>query len=42
VLQFKPGVLLERSVCEELLERLERAVGLARREVRGQGARRAA
>jgi len=42
VLQFKPGILLERSVCEELLERVERAIGLARREVLGQGARRAA
>ena len=42
VLQFKPGILLERSVCEELLERVEIAIGQARREVLGDRTRRAA
>lgn len=42
VLQFKPGILLERPVCEELLERVEVAIGQARREVLGERTRRAA
>lgn len=42
VLQFKPGILLERAVCEELLERVETAIGQARREVLGERTRRAA
>ena len=33
VLQYKPGILLTPSVCEELLERTEVAVGKARDEV---------
>ena len=38
VLQFKPGVLMSAGLCEELLERVERAIGLARAECLG-GAR---
>jgi acetylornithine/succinyldiaminopimelate/putrescine aminotransferase len=38
VLQFKPGVLMSAALCEELLERVERAIGLARAECLG-GAR---
>jgi acetylornithine/succinyldiaminopimelate/putrescine aminotransferase len=30
VLQFKPGLLLERALCDEVLERLDKAVGAAR------------
>jgi acetylornithine/succinyldiaminopimelate/putrescine aminotransferase len=29
-LQFKPGLLLERGLCDEVLERLDNAVGEAR------------
>ena len=29
-LQFKPGLLLERALCDEVLERLDKAVGQAR------------
>jgi putrescine aminotransferase len=29
-LQFKPGLLLERALCEEILERLDKSVGEAR------------
>jgi acetylornithine/succinyldiaminopimelate/putrescine aminotransferase len=29
-LQFKPGLLLERELCDEILERLDKAVGEAR------------
>ncbi len=36
VLQFKPGILMERTVCEELLERVEVAIGQARRQVLGE------
>jgi acetylornithine/succinyldiaminopimelate/putrescine aminotransferase len=35
VLQFKPGVLMPTALCEELLERVERAIGLARAECLG-------
>jgi hypothetical protein len=36
VLQFKPGILLEPQVAEELLERAEVAIGEGlRAEVRG-------
>ncbi len=35
VLQFKPGVLMSADLCEELLERVERAIGLARAECKG-------
>jgi hypothetical protein len=37
VLQFKPGVLMTASLCEELLERVERSIGLARAECKGIG-----
>ena len=37
VLQFKPGVLMTAALCEELLERVERAIGLARAECKGLG-----
>jgi acetylornithine/succinyldiaminopimelate/putrescine aminotransferase len=42
VLQFKPGVLMPTDLCQELLERVERAVGLAYAECKGakSGARR--
>jgi acetylornithine/succinyldiaminopimelate/putrescine aminotransferase len=40
VLQFKPGVLMTAALCEELLERVERAIGLARAECKGSGKRR--
>lgn len=36
VLQFKPGILMERAVCEELLERVEVAIGQARRQALGE------
>jgi hypothetical protein len=36
VLQFKPGVLMPTDLCQELLERVERAVGLAYAECKGQ------
>ncbi|MFO1060326.1 MAG: aminotransferase class III-fold pyridoxal phosphate-dependent enzyme [Dongiaceae bacterium] len=35
VLQFKPGVLMSAALCQELLERCERAIGLARAECFG-------
>ena len=41
VLQFKPGILYDRFLCEEVLNRLETAVGQARSAAFG-GARRAA
>lgn len=34
VLQFKPGILMPRDLCEDVLDRLEVAVGRARAEVR--------
>jgi acetylornithine/succinyldiaminopimelate/putrescine aminotransferase len=37
VLQFKPGVLMTAALCEELLERVERSIGLARAECKGIG-----
>src|SRR5690606_37616464 len=37
VLQFKPGVLMTADLCEEVLERVERAIGLARAECLGTG-----
>ena len=40
VLQFKPGVLMPTALCEELLERVERAIGLARAECLGAKGRR--
>jgi len=40
ILQFKPGVLMTASLCEELLERVERSIGLARAECKGSGKRR--
>ena len=41
VLQFKPGILYDRFHCEEVLNRLETAVGQARAAAFG-GTRRAA
>jgi acetylornithine/succinyldiaminopimelate/putrescine aminotransferase len=35
VLQFKPGLLLSRELCEDVLDRLEVAVGRARATVTG-------
>ena len=40
VLQFKPGLLLSQSDCEEVLRRVEIGVGLARDELMGAGSRR--
>jgi acetylornithine/succinyldiaminopimelate/putrescine aminotransferase len=34
VLQFKPGVLMTPSLCEELLDRVEVAVGKAAADAR--------
>jgi acetylornithine/succinyldiaminopimelate/putrescine aminotransferase len=34
VLQFKPGILLSPALCEELLERVEVAIGQAERDAR--------
>ena len=39
VLQFKPGILMTQSLCEDLLRRVEAAIGLARGDVRGGGPR---
>ena len=39
VLQFKPGVLMSADLCAEVLERVERAVGLAYAECMGKGRR---
>ena len=33
VLQFKPGILMTQSLCEDLLCRVETAIGLARQDV---------
>ena len=41
VLQVKPGILYDRFLCDEVLNRLETAVGQARAAAFG-GARRAA
>ncbi len=40
VLQFKPGILMTQSVSEDLLRRVEIAVGLAQEEVMGSARRR--
>ncbi|MEZ5775576.1 MAG: aminotransferase class III-fold pyridoxal phosphate-dependent enzyme [Hyphomicrobiaceae bacterium] len=40
VLQFKPGILMTQALSEELLRRVEVAIGLARREVMGTSGRR--
>jgi acetylornithine/succinyldiaminopimelate/putrescine aminotransferase len=40
ILQFKPGVLMSAPLCEELLERVERSIGLARAECKGTSKRR--
>jgi len=37
VLQFKPGVLMTADLCHEVLERVERSVGLAHAECMGRG-----
>ena len=42
VLQFKPGALLNQAMSEDLLRRMEIAIGLAREEVMGAGTRRGA
>jgi acetylornithine/succinyldiaminopimelate/putrescine aminotransferase len=42
VLQFKPGILMTQEACEEMLRRVEVAVGLAQREVFGETRRRVA
>ena len=40
VLQFKPGVLITKALSEELLWRMEVAIGLAEKEVMGRGQKR--
>jgi acetylornithine/succinyldiaminopimelate/putrescine aminotransferase len=37
VLQFKPGVLMTADLCAEVLERVERSIGLAYAETLGRG-----
>ena len=39
VLQFKPGVLMTADLCQEVLERVERSVGLGRAECLSHGGR---
>jgi acetylornithine/succinyldiaminopimelate/putrescine aminotransferase len=39
VLQFKPGILMPQALAEDMLERVEVAIGRARREVMGGGRR---
>ena len=39
VLQFKPGILMTQNLCEDLLRRVEAAIGLARGDVMRSGAR---
>jgi putrescine aminotransferase len=39
VLQFKPGLLIDREMCDEILSRLDTAVGQAQAELFGQKAR---
>jgi acetylornithine/succinyldiaminopimelate/putrescine aminotransferase len=41
VLQFKPGILIGQKLAEELLARVEVAIGLAADEVMGRTGRRA-
>ena len=41
VLQFKPGILITEALSEELLSRVEIAIGLARRDVMGSSVRKA-
>jgi acetylornithine/succinyldiaminopimelate/putrescine aminotransferase len=41
VLQFKPGILITEALSEELLSRVELAIGLARRDVMGKAVRKA-
>jgi hypothetical protein len=38
-LQFKPGILVDRELCDEILNRLDTAVAQARLEVFGPRAR---
>jgi acetylornithine/succinyldiaminopimelate/putrescine aminotransferase len=40
VLQFKPGILMTADLCQEVLERVERAIGLAYADCLGRGHRR--
>ncbi|RMD62499.1 MAG: aspartate aminotransferase family protein [Alphaproteobacteria bacterium] len=42
VLQFKPGILMTQALSEELLQRVEVAIGQARREVFGTARRKSA
>ena len=39
VLQFKPGILMSQELCEDLLCRVESAVGAARQDLGGRGGR---
>ena len=40
-LQFKPGLLCDRELCDDILNRLDTAVGQARAEALGTAERRA-
>ena len=42
VLQFKPGILMTQRLCEDLLRRVEAAIGRARQDVMGAAGRRRA
>jgi acetylornithine/succinyldiaminopimelate/putrescine aminotransferase len=42
VLQFKPGVLMSQSLCEELLRRVDVAIAQARQEIMGASLRKSA
>lgn len=39
VLQFKPGILMSQELCEDLLCRVESAVGAARQDLGDRGGR---
>ena len=41
VLQFKPGILMTQAISEDLLRRVEIAIGLAREDVMGSTRRKA-
>jgi acetylornithine/succinyldiaminopimelate/putrescine aminotransferase len=39
VLQFKPGILMSRALCEEVLDRVEIGIRMSRDDVRATGRR---
>ncbi len=38
-LQFKPGILADRDLCDEILNRLDTSIGQAKQEISGSRAR---